>query len=149
MSYVQTESPQSGSGRGSGPRSGFWRRFGALIVDSILLGIINGILVALLHGAGYAIGFVIGTVYYTLLEGGARGQTLGKSALGIRVISFENGGPIGYGRGFIRFLGRYVSGIIIGIGYLWMLWDRESQCWHDKFAGDVVVPVSAYPLSNR
>jgi hypothetical protein len=29
--------------------------------------------------------------------------------------------------------------------YRWMPWDKESQCWHDKFAGDVVVPVSAYP----
>lgn len=38
-----------------------------------------------------------------------------------------------------------MSAIVIFIGYLWMLWDKESQCWHDKFAGDVVVPVSAYP----
>ena len=22
-----------------------------------------------------------------------------------------------------------------------MLWDKEKQCWHDKMANDVVVPV--------
>ena len=27
-----------------------------------------------------------------------------------------------------------------------MLWDREKQCWHDKFANDAVVPTSAYPV---
>jgi uncharacterized RDD family membrane protein YckC len=65
---------------------------------------------------------------------------------GIRVISLNDGGPIGYGRAFIRWIGRYVSAIVFFLGYFWMLWDKESQCWHDKFAGDVVVPVSAYPL---
>ena len=34
------------------------------------------------------------------------------------------------------------------IGYLWMLWDKEKQCWHDKAANDVVVPVSAYPVPS-
>ena len=32
------------------------------------------------------------------------------------------------------------------LGYFWMLWDREKQTWHDKFANDVVVPTSAYPV---
>jgi len=39
-----------------------------------------------------------------------------------------------------------VSWVVFLLGYLWMLWDSEKQCWHDKFAGDVVVPVSAYPV---
>jgi len=30
----------------------------------------------------------------------------------------------------------------------WMLWDREKQTWHDKFANDVVVPESAYPVES-
>jgi uncharacterized RDD family membrane protein YckC len=63
------------------------------------------------------------------------------------VVSFETGGPIGYANAFIRFIGRYVSTIVLFLGYFWMLWDKEKQCWHDKFAGDVVVPVSAYPIS--
>ena len=31
------------------------------------------------------------------------------------------------------------SFICILLGYLWMLWDGEKQCWHDKAARDVVV----------
>ena len=64
----------------------------------------------------------------------------------IRVIDVDTGGPIGYGRAFVRYIGRILSAIVIFLGYLWMLWDRERQCWHDKLAGDYVVPVSAHPL---
>ena len=62
------------------------------------------------------------------------------------MISFETGGSIGYGRAFIRIFAAYISAIVILLGYIWMVWDKESQCWHDKLANDVVVPVSAYPL---
>jgi uncharacterized RDD family membrane protein YckC len=137
---------QSYSKRGSGPRAGFWQRFGAALLDGILIGIINFILEAVLKGVGFALALLVSIAYFTYFEGGPTGQTVGKRALGIRVISLDDGGPIGYGRAFIRWIGRYVSAIVILIGYFWMLWDKESQCWHDKFAGDVVVPVSAYPL---
>ncbi|HEU0318685.1 MAG TPA: RDD family protein, partial [Solirubrobacteraceae bacterium] len=78
-------------------------------------------------------------------EGGPTGQTLGKRALGIRVVSFDTGGPIGYPRAFLRYIGRIIDFLVLLIGFLWMLWDREKQCWHDKLASDVVVPVSSYP----
>jgi uncharacterized RDD family membrane protein YckC len=89
---------------------------------------------------------VLSVAYYTYCEGAPRGQTLGKHALAIRVIDLDTGGPIGYGRAFIRYIGRIVSAFVFYLGYIWMLWDPEKQCWHDKFAGDVVVPESAYPV---
>ncbi len=139
----------SGAGGASGPRAGFWRRLGALIIDGIITGIPSGILYAALKGVGYALGLILVIAYFTYFEGGPTGQTFGKKAMGIRVIDFATGGPIGYGRGFIRYIGRIVSAVVIYIGYLWMLWDREKQTWHDKFAGDVVVPVAAYPVAVR
>lgn len=130
----------------SGPRAGFWRRFAAAFIDGIIVAIVISVLFAALKGPGYALGLLLSIAYFVYLEGGPTGQTIGKRALGIRVIGFDTGGPIGYGRAFIRWIGRYVSALVIYIGYLWMLWDREKQCWHDKFANDVVVPVSAYPV---
>ena len=131
----------------SGPRSGFWRRFGALLIDSLILGVAYGVLLALFNaGVAYALYLVADFAYYTLLEGGPTGQTVGKRALGIRVIDFRAGGPIGYGRGFLRQIGKILSGIPFGLGYFWMLWDREKQCWQDKIATTVVVPVDAYPV---
>ncbi|HEY1714848.1 MAG TPA: RDD family protein [Solirubrobacteraceae bacterium] len=141
-----TTPPQAYSGRGSGPRAGFWRRFAGAFLDGLLIGVINLILQEGLKAIGAVLALLISIVYYSYFEGGPTGQTLGKRALGIRVISLDDGGPIGYGRGFIRWIGRIVSAIVFFLGYFWMLWDKESQCWHDKFAGDVVVPISAYPL---
>jgi uncharacterized RDD family membrane protein YckC len=132
----------------SGPRAGFWRRFAALFIDVILLGVVEGILTVALHGAGQAISLVISAGYFTYFEGGPNGQTVGKMALGIRVIDFQGGGSIGFGRGFIRWIARYLSAIVFLLGYFWMLWDREKQCWHDKLANDVVVPVDAYPVNR-
>jgi uncharacterized RDD family membrane protein YckC len=135
------------SGSASGPRAGFGRRLVGALIDGILLGIVSAVIRAAVNGgAGSAIGFVIGAVYFTAMIGSSRGQTLGQMAMGIRVIDFNTGGPIGYGRAFIRWLVSLISAAVILLGYLWMLWDKEKQCWHDKAANDVVVPVQYYPV---
>jgi uncharacterized RDD family membrane protein YckC len=138
--------PAYSAGGASGPRAGFWVRFGALLVDVLVLLIPSIILLLIFkQGAVYQLlSTILSLAYFTYFEGGATGQTLGKKALGIRVYDLKQGGPIGYGRGFLRQIGKYISGFVILIGYLWMLWDKEKQCWHDKIAGDVVVPVDAY-----
>jgi uncharacterized RDD family membrane protein YckC len=137
------------SGGGSGPRAGFWRRFAAMIVDGLVLLVPTVILyVALDPAVANIVSTIIGLAYYTVLEGGGTGQTVGKKALGIRVIDFRAGGPIGYARGLLRYLGRIISTIPLLLGYFWMIWDKQKQTWHDKIAGSVVVPVDAYPVSR-
>jgi uncharacterized RDD family membrane protein YckC len=132
----------------SGPRASFGRRLVAIIVDGLLLGVVYGIARALFDQNGASlVNLIVGIAYFTYFEGGPTGQTLGKRALGIRVIDFRAGGPLGYGRGFIRYLGRFLSTIACLLGYLWMLWDKEKQTWHDKLASSVVVPVQYYPVS--
>jgi uncharacterized RDD family membrane protein YckC len=121
-------------------RASFGRRFVAYLIDIIILGIVQTILNLIFDsGLGTAIGLAVSLGYFTYLEGGA-GQTLGKRALGIRVVDQRGGGSIGYGRAAIRWLGRIVSTIPLLLGYFWMLWDRDKQTWHDKFASSVVVP---------
>lgn len=136
------------SGGASGPRAGFWRRFAGAFIDGILIGIVSGILrAATSYGVGTSLGLLVGAVYFTAMIGSARGQTVGQMAMGIRVIDFNTGGPIGYGRAFIRWLVSLISAAVFLLGYLWMLWDKEKQCWHDKAANDVVVPVQYYPVN--
>jgi uncharacterized RDD family membrane protein YckC len=89
----------------------------------------------------WLIAYIAYPVYY---EGGPTGATPGKKICGIKVIDMQGGGPIGYGRAFIRWIMKIVSGAVFYLGYLWMLWDKEKQCWHDKVANDVVVPADAY-----
>jgi uncharacterized RDD family membrane protein YckC len=138
--------PGSYSSGPSGPRAGFWRRFAAVILDVLVLLIPDIILIVILkNGTAYQLlATVIQLAYFTYFEGGPTGATLGKRAMGIRVYDFRQGGAIGYGRGFLRQIGKYISGVVIFIGYLWMLFDREKQTWHDKIAGTVVVPTDAY-----
>lgn len=139
--------PSASASGPSGPRAGFWLRFAAVVIDAIVLGIVTVPLqLALDPALYYALAIPLGVAYYVLLEGGAKGQTVGKMAVGIRVYDLAGGGSIGYGRAFMRYVGRILSGMVVLLGYLWMLWDKEKQTWHDKFAGSVVVPTSAYPV---
>ena len=143
----------------SGPRSGFWRRAGAALIDGILLAIPVNILAALfgVDTFGYtgadapsyqALSTLAGWAYGTYFEGAGAGQTVGKKVLNIRVIDFRTGGALGYSKAFVRQLVKVVSAIPCALGYLWMLWDREKQTWHDKVATTVVVPTDAYPVSD-
>jgi len=130
------------SGVLSGARAGFWRRFAGAFIDGIVVGIANGVLRSIVgYGAGLGLGIVVGAAYFTAFIGAERGQTLGQMALGIRVVGLDTGGSIGYGRAFLRWVVSLISAAVILLGYLWMLWDKEKQCWHDKAANDVVVPV--------
>ncbi len=146
---VPASEMQAASGP-SGPRSGFWTRFGAWLVDFLVL-LVPSVAVTLILGntaAANAITTLIGLAYYVYFEGGPTGQTIGKRTLGIRVIDLRAGGSIGYGRAVVRYIVRFFSGIVLLIGYLWMIWDREKQTWHDKAATSVVVPVEAYPIQT-
>src|SRR3954447_22155779 len=158
-------------GRATGPRSGFWKRVGAALLDVLILGVPFVVLfvVAILVGGEDAEGnptngalfgmlgvfllyFVVSFLYQALLDGSPRGQTIGKRAVGIRVIDGRTGGSIGYARGFGRAGGKLLFSLLNTIFYLglldnlWMLWDAEKQTLHDKMVGSYVVPESAYPV---
>lgn len=149
-SYESAPPPPEGSLQEgpSGPRASFWRRFWAVIIDGLVLAIPYAVVLLVLFedssAGGQAVTTLIGWVYGTLMEGSARGQTVGKMVLGIRVYDFNQGGSIGYGRALIRQVVKTIAAIPIFLGWFWMLWDKEKQCWQDKAATDVVVPVKDY-----
>jgi uncharacterized RDD family membrane protein YckC len=149
MASEQPSTPVAGpGGKPSGPRAGFWIRLGAALIDGIPLAIISFAITKGVGTAGNIIGIVIALAYYSYFEGSGSGQTIGKKLVGIRVIDFEGRGSIGFVRAGARYLMSIVSGVVIVIGYLWMLWDDEKQTWHDKVANSVVVPVSDYPVDK-
>jgi uncharacterized RDD family membrane protein YckC len=139
----------------SGPRANFGQRLVAFLIDFVIIVVALVVLVGIagaideaLGVIAYILGILATVVYYAYFEGSASGQTIGKKALGIRVIDFNTGGPLGFGRGLIRWVARIPSQVVCYLGYLWMLWDREKQTWHDKLASTVVVPESAYPVAK-
>ncbi|HZN11813.1 MAG TPA: RDD family protein [Blastocatellia bacterium] len=67
------------------------------------------------------------------------GQTFGKRFIGIRVVRAD-GGPLDYRTAALRhFVGYPLAFLCLGLGVLWLLWDRKQQGWHDKLAGTLVV----------
>jgi uncharacterized RDD family membrane protein YckC len=119
---------------GRGGAAGFWRRFGSSLIDGILLGIVSGILQYVLgRGLGWLVGLVVALAYFMYFHG-RTGQSPGNAALGIKVLDIDTQQPIGYGRAAGRWVVSYISGIVILVGYLWMLWDPQKQTWHDKAA---------------
>jgi uncharacterized RDD family membrane protein YckC len=82
-------------------------------------------------------------IYYAVMNGSPRGQTVGKMALGIAVRDARTGGSIGRWRGLGRYLITVLFAALFTIPYiidsLSPLWDDRRQSWHDKVAGSVVV----------
>ena len=142
--YSPQYTPPSGP---SGPRANFGYRLLAWIIDAIILSIPYGVVwSATNENVASLVSFVVGVSYYTYFEGSPAGQTLGKKVVNIRVIDFNTGGSIGYGRAVGRYFARILSTLPCLLGYFWMLWDREKQTWHDKLVNSVVVPTDAYPV---
>ena len=74
---------------------------------------------------------------------GLKGQTLGKMAVGIKVVNARGSIP-GLGDAALReILGKIVSTIVICLGFLWIIWDGRKQGWHDKIAKTYVVRVES------
>lgn len=142
-------------------RANFGRRLAAALLDGVIMTVINFV-IALPFGimagvagaseegavAGSAImlipqvlGWVINLVYMVYFIG-SRGQTPGKMVLKIKVVSASGGQVPGYGVAVLReVVGKFLSGVVLGLGYFWMLWDKDKQTWHDKIAKTVVVRV--------
>jgi uncharacterized RDD family membrane protein YckC len=87
--------------------------------------------------------------YPVYFEGRPAGQTLGKKAIGTRVVRKSNGGPLGFGLALGRTFARFADSFTLGLGLLWAAWDPEHQTFHDKIAGTLVVRSSVYPPPGK
>jgi uncharacterized RDD family membrane protein YckC len=148
--------------------SPWWKRFLAFLIDSMVLGAGSFIVLAVIGAAtrhantsttnthpltpgqaviGFAGLFIFASIpfmlYYGIMNGSKRGQTLGKMALSIAVRDARTGGPIGFWRGVGRNAITIVFYVVFFIPYvidnLSPLWDARRQAWHDKVVHSVVV----------
>jgi uncharacterized RDD family membrane protein YckC len=61
------------------------------------------------------------------------GQTLGMRAWRIKLVR-QDGGEIGWNDAFRRHLAGLLSCLSLGIGFLWVLIDRDGLAWHDRLS---------------
>lgn len=115
---------------------------------------------------GHLIDWVIGTILCSLALGGIASETgegalfglillfgflvlqiymmskstsLGKKILGLKVYNKNTKHPVGFWMMFIReVVGKFISAMILSLGFLWILFDKDNQGWHDKLIGSVV-----------
>jgi len=135
------------------PKAGFWLRCAGWGIDTLLVtmvqmsaGAVLGVVAGNLSEGGeivhmlltFLLNALIAITYYVTFTGYG-GQTPGKMALRIKVIRTD-GGEVSYGTAAMReVLGKFVSGILLGIGYLMVAFDANKQGLHDKIAGTYVV----------
>ena len=76
------------------------------------------------------------------------GQTTGMRAWRIKVLS-SNGQPISRTQALLRYLGAAFSWLALGMGFIWMLFDRQGRAWHDHLSGTRLVMVEKRPREAR
>ena len=84
------------------------------------------------------IGLLLPIAYYALLESSRWQATLGKRLCRLRVTGLD-GGRISLGRAVGRYLGKFLSAFILGIGFLMVAWTQRKQGLHDLLASTLVV----------
>lgn len=137
-----------------GTYAGFWKRVLAVFIDILLLmpisfaaGYIWGTVavevlgiydLSIIEAVGNLIGVIIGWTYFSAMESGPKQGTLGKMALGIKVTDLD-GNRISFGRATGRHFAKWLSALILGIGYIMAAFTAKKQGLHDQVAGCLVV----------
>jgi uncharacterized RDD family membrane protein YckC len=162
---------------GPGPAyAGYGARLGGFVIDVLILFVVFLVVAAALrsvrllrysyhtttttrgvviyhHGTVSVIGLLVQAVivllYGAFFCGSPRGQTPGMMAVGARAVDADNGGPIGFGRAFVRAGVEYLLAIVFFLPWvldlLFPLWDPRRQTLHDKATRTVVVRTSGGP----
>jgi uncharacterized RDD family membrane protein YckC len=130
----------------SSPR--FLRRLAAMFYDAILLLAVLFLATALLlpFNAGQAFTHqqVFYPVYLLLVSfvfygwfWTHGGQTLGLRAWKIKVLTL-NQQPLSWRLALLRFVVAIVSWLFFGLGFLWILIDKDKRAWHDHLSKTAV-----------
>lgn len=121
--------------------AGFWIRFSAFVIDTLVLvpiAAIFGVVSEESYGIASLLNVVIGWLYGALFESGKWQATPGKKVLGLQVTDL-NGQRISFGRATGRHFAKWITGCTLGIGYLMIIWTERKQALHDKIAGTLVL----------
>ena len=139
--------------------AGFWKRYAAYFIDYILLTVVTLPLSMIINVMGVSSGnegvqvaltlvvmllsMVISIGYYAGFHASRGGATLGKMAVGIKVVR-GNGERISFLRAFCRYLATIVSSLILMIGFIMAAFTERKQALHDMMCDTLVVDKWAF-----
>jgi len=134
--------------------AGFWIRVGAWFIDYIILAIVSAIVYVPLTFMGFSsfdepaafaiiqlvsgvLNFIIPAVYESWFVG-KYAATPGKMACKLKVVMSE-GDPVSFARAIGRHFAKYISGLILGIGYIMAGFDEQKRALHDRICDTRVI----------
>jgi uncharacterized RDD family membrane protein YckC/Tfp pilus assembly major pilin PilA len=126
----------------------FWQRLGGLVIDYLIVAIGLSILAAILIPAAPDFGgllvLIAAVAYYVGFESSPLQGTPGKLAMSIKVTDLE-GERIGVGRALGRYVGKIISWLILGIGFIMAAFTGRRQGLHDLMAGTLIARKALAP----
>ena len=130
-----------------GPYPAFSQRVGAWLIDYALIMVF--LFIFAVAGVPWLLPFfpILVALYFLLCEGSNQGQTAGKQACGLRVVSSADGQPLSAERAFGRLFARVTD--VFGIGLLWAAFDPYGRAFHDHLARTVVVDAAKFPAPGK
>lgn len=84
------------------------------------------------------VSLLLAVAYFVLLESSRWQATVGKRVCRLRVTD-RSGQRVGVARALGRYLAKFVSAVVLGVGFLMVGWTRRSQGLHDLMAGTLVM----------
>lgn len=131
--------------------AGFWVRFVATIIDTILIMLLTFPLATVVYGKEYwdselfiqggwdiVISYVLPALV-VIIFWIYKSATPGKMIFGIQVISLGPQRALSKKQAIGRYAAYYLSALCFLLGYVWVAFDKRKQGWHDKLANTAVV----------
>lgn len=139
---------------GNAVRPGLWRRLAAIFYDSwlvaaiILLGatadtVARAALGLDEHASHLPLQLYILTApaIFFIWFWTHGGQTLGMRAWRLKLLD-AHGSPVAWRQAVLRVAAAWLSLLALGLGYLWIWFDRDGLAWHDRLSGTRLVLVA-------
>lgn len=135
--------------------AGFWKRAIAYLIDAILLTfalVLLGFVFAMFGIVDFnaegemvrnanlmdLVSIFVSWGYFALMESSSKQATFGKMALGIQVTDYADQ-RISLVRATVRFFSKYLSAILLLIGFIMIAFTARKQGLHDFIASTLVV----------
>jgi len=131
---------------------GFWIRAVAAVIDGLVLSLACAVIGGI-TGLDFfssdpdnfdltaaAIELTMGWLYEALMTSSERGATLGKMAVGLRIVT-DDGQRMSFLRATGRYFAKFVSAFTLGIGFIMAAFTDRKRALHDMIAGTLVIKV--------
>jgi uncharacterized RDD family membrane protein YckC len=121
------------------------KRFTAYLVDVLVQILLVGLVAFVLEQQTY-VGLLssgillvsLSWLYFAIMESSKYQATVGKLLLGVKVVDLK-GKRISFLKATGRYLGKFLSRLLLGFGFIMMLFTKKKQCLHDKLTKTLVV----------